>query len=170
MLVSITYCYLLTFFRTVYYFTMLSCKLKSARRSVTLVCDKLSVELSKLPPSINVIAGIKGEIEDLKIKLSALNASREEELEQLIDENPDDASVCVELDKFEEYDRKLASALSSANYCLSRQSNQQSCSGERNVPSVKLPKLNLPFFAGNILEWQEFQESFLAAVYNSSLP
>lgn len=37
-------------------------------------------------------------------------------------------------------------------------------------PDVKLPKLVLPKFTGDVLEWQAFWDQFMAVVHNSDLP
>ena len=39
-----------------------------------------------------------------------------------------------------------------------------------SMTDVKLPKLNLPVFNGDVLQWQSFWDQFVAAVDSTDLP
>ena len=103
--------------------------------------------------------------------------SREDELrtidEALLADEPDD-TLEEEYQTICEYRDRAVSARSRADSYLSdlRADSVSSIASAStfHVSSVNLPKLNLPSFSGDLLDWRPFWSQYKAAVHDSPLP
>ncbi|XP_064083097.1 uncharacterized protein LOC135199108 [Macrobrachium nipponense] len=92
----------------------------------------------------------------------------EEELEQLLDEAHEFRTKSVQPRiQAEDQIRKLAAAAAAAGPgSISGQSSSQ----ESDVTNVKLPKLELPKFSGEVTQWQSFWDQYTSHIDATDLP
>ena len=96
------------------------------------------------------------------------------EVQQRLEETIDPEELSTIIEEFCEWKQEIEFALERANrVCEPRSSNNNNnedndncigSSGERNL--VRLPKLDLPTFSGDFLQWQMFHDSFFSSVHN----
>ncbi|XP_068238777.1 uncharacterized protein [Palaemon carinicauda] len=90
----------------------------------------------------------------------------EEELEQLLDEAHEFRTVSVQPRiQAEDQIRKLAASGSIAGSI-----SGQSSSRESDITNVKLPKLELPKFSGEVTQWQSFWDQYNSHIDATDLP
>lgn len=153
---------------------MLSIKLKTVRASVTRCQNKIHEELDKDESSESQIRLLVKEAKEYKERLSDLHRDKEAELGNKLEEAEDgekedmENEVEKEIQKMEEYVMRINQAIYKGELALEQM--KSGCSGSHSSkPNIRLPKIALPFFSGNVLEWVEFFECFLASVNDTDL-
>ncbi|XP_068232198.1 uncharacterized protein [Palaemon carinicauda] len=93
----------------------------------------------------------------------------EEELEQLLDEAHEFRTISVQPRiQAEDQIRKLAAAACPGSKAGSI--SRQSSSRESDITNVKLPKLELPKFSGEVTQWQSFWDQYNSHIDATDLP
>ena len=151
---------------------MLSVKLKTIRASVTRSVNKLQAELRKEEVEELILRTCVRETKECKERLLELHREKELELDEKLKEDPDEEETLEEVEreceKMEEYVTKISSALAEGEIYL--EGIKPESVGQRvNKPNIRLPKIALPSFSGNVLEWTQFYECFVASVSESNL-
>ena len=124
------------------------------------------------PTSILEFSALLDQLQDIG---SQVNASNEKVQEIMVDdEEVTEEILTEEFSNSQEYKDKLIFGVNQLRFLIeksSAQANDDSVDLSKTLYSncVKLPTLNLPFFDGNILEYQPFMDSFQAAVGNRSI-
>jgi len=137
-------------------------RLGASRGALTKSCNKIDqfrnnedVDLSELQMCRDTLQSQIDRLEHLNDLYDKLNSEvNEEEMEE-------------EYEKMENYREKGDNYISVCKTLL----DCNSCSDKQNPSSVnvKLPKLSLPVFTGDVLKWNEFYESFIEAVDKQSI-
>ena len=107
---------------------------------------------------------IRVQIERLKQTNETVNTLNDEILEEMEAEE----ELAHEIDEIEAYRDDVETALTLAGRVLKQiESNghqELEKRGEYNTSNIHLPKISLPMFSGDLLSWQNFHDSFTAAV------
>lgn len=154
---------------------MLKARLKSVRISVTKLANSMTNDCADDSLDIDVLRVKLCESATLFERMHSINKEREKELEAQLVESPNNGDILremsVEAEKMEEYTTALEHAVAVANTRIKSEddSGESVKSCHDNHKSVRLPKIILPIFSGDILEWQQFFESFNAAVHESNV-
>jgi len=149
---------------------MLALKLKTARTAVTKLSNRLDTAMADERPQINEIEIIVEQLNLQYDNLSSLQDELSNELEQKLNDDPENENlqnlIANELDKSQSYTDKVF-------YCRALVKNFKSTVVINSEPvktcSIKLPKISLPVFSGDILKWPEFIDRYNAAVDASNL-
>lgn len=136
-------------------------KLKSARASLTKTITRLYSASETDSVNLREITICRDTIKSQQERLDELT----KEFDDIFADNLDELSK--QLDKAEEYYSKTQESLSVANMLLVEQNHKQI---EHHEAALKLPKISLPTFSGDILQWQEYFEAFNASVDNQNIP
>ena len=139
-------------------------QIKPLRTILTKTLNSLALECQNIPLDERKINVLVDTVKEKSTRLEVLNSAFIEEIS-----DQDDRVIEKEFEKIEEYRDKVTSCLADAKFLLNSSVNTTSVSSNSNSSSLKLPKLQLPVFSGDVLLWQEFHESFSAAVDNSSI-
>jgi len=134
-------------------------KLKVARAAVTKTINNLRTLKAQDPKNIDEINVYVDTLKSQNSRLQSLN-------EQLDDFELDETEFSEQYSKLENYETNVDIVLAEFSVLL-RSLNTPISDTDKNF--IRLPKLSLPVFDGNILKWQEFVESFKAAVDNPHL-
>jgi len=140
-------------------FTLLNRKLGAARGTVTRTCQSIELLLNTESPDKVQLVTMKGALISQNDRLERLNM----ELDSLVDEI-DERDFNEQLEKIENYREKVDNILSKINVIEAKKNidNVEKC-------SIQLPKLSLPTFDGNVLNWNDFYESFSVCINNRGL-
>jgi len=148
---------------------MLSLKLKTVRSSVTRSINKLTEECNLEHPRKENVQKYMGELISNRDRLLVCHKEKETELEKMLEENPEDQGVMEnaerEIEKMEKYLSEIDCVLAEGKVNIERV--ESTTEVEKN--HIRLPKISLPTFGGNILEWIEFKECFDAAINETNL-
>jgi len=143
--------------------------------SVTKSINKLEDECQSIPIDEMKVKKSAKELVCLKSRLVDLHLENEKYLENLMEGDPEDenveAKVSEEMDKMNGYLERIESALVESEVILERvvseKKENERFSEQRS--SIRLPKIGLPTFSGDVLKWVEFIECFEAAVNQSEI-
>ena len=128
--------------------------------------DISAVELTRLVEDYNRRADHLEECEralELYIDETQIEAHIDEEATYIEGKNRIKDRALVKLDEL------AVTAATAATLASDSSSSSHSDSGVRHhLAQVKLPKLNLPHFTGDVLEWTPFYESFMAHIGNNA--
>ena len=141
----------------------LKLRLKTIRSSITKTCNSFSSFYSSEPDDFIETQAYLDALTDLFERMNVANT----ELMAVLETDSDESHVEAELEKVESYRSELIKHIGRAKVLLSRsgtrsESNSQSGS---TVSFSRLPKINLPIFSGDVLEWASFEERFLSAMH-----
>jgi len=128
-------------------------KLGASRAALTKTVNKIN----ELDPAAeeNIL-----QVESFKSTL--INQSeRLEGLNEEIDEKCNEDKLEEEFEKVEDYRTSFSMALGICDNIITR---LKSCTTSSNSHNLRLPKLSLPTFSGEILEFQEFMEAFTLVI------
>ena len=111
-------------------------------------------------------------LEDFDMRLLAYDEAqaeleyitRKEDLDQIIQEAYDYRCGCKKVRL------RAVSRLATLDENLRKEDNASVSANSNSKPDVKLPKLILPEFKGEVVEWQSFWDQFNAVVHQSELP
>ena len=157
---------------------MISLKLKLVRESAECALTNLLASLQDSELDRLSVTCFLNELNNFKHRLTELNEQYEIQLtEKLTNSDGSEETeiyVLSELKKIEDYTTKIDSALLKAETVLKIEDDNsiistENANNQNNPHSIKLPKINLPTYAGNILEWREFYESFKTSVIYQTL-
>ena len=102
------------------------------------------------------------QIENLNVQVKESNAKIQA---YLFEEDPtEDHMLTDELNGEQEYEDRVIATIIQLSHMNISEGPKSETTRVKSMASVKLPTLHLPFFDGNILEWQQFMDSFKAAV------
>ena len=128
--------------------------------------DISAVELTRLVEDYNRRADHLEECEralELYIDETQIEAHIDEEATYIEGKNRIKDRAVVKLDEL------AVTAATAATLASDSSSSSHADSGVRHhLAQVKLPKLNLPHFTGDVLEWTPFYESFMAHIGNNA--
>jgi hypothetical protein len=156
---------------------MIASKLRCVRDSCSKKCSAIVFEIQSTV-SHDRICALKLEIDILEKRLTAANKDMENLFNEELDAKTDDDEMILEqIDKHcaesEILNDQLAEISCMLQSKLQLWASQESVVAHNNSnfhdSHIRLPKLNLPTFSGNVLEWHEFFESFVAAVHKSDI-
>jgi len=155
---------------------MLSVKLKTVRCSVTKSINKLLAFVQEEGMNETDVRLTVRELEGNRDRLVELHREQEKALEELLEAEPEDDNtekkVEEEFIKMNEYIERIDSALAEADLALQRlkvEDEKGSNLGSNKSVHIRLPKIALPQFNGDVLKWTEFFECFEAAVTQADL-
>jgi len=134
-------------------------KLAASRGAVT----KSIKKLEELLQDSSQIQEIQAFVDNLTTQ-----ATRLEKLNDLVDKVIPEEELEDQYDKIEDYRTDVELCLSVSKNTISNQ-NANKIHKSKQHQSLKLPKLTLPQFTGEVLEWQEFIETFSITVDKQSL-
>ena len=140
-------------------------KRKAAKRWVTRLGNELMSLLTK--PSLGVIE-LKAVIENFDSRLSKLD-----EVQSEIEVELDSDLLDDDLDKAAEFRTKsLIPRMKAAEKLLElhKKDDDDFSTNESSAAGVKLPKLELLKFKGEVTEWQSFWDQFSSHIDNSDIP
>jgi len=150
---------------------MLASKLKVVRSSVTRSVNKLESECEQ--ENIENVKKVLKEVCSNRDRLEELHSEKESELTKLLENNPGseeiENSVNQELEKIEEYINRIQSAVATAETLIERELERTPLERDKDSACIRLPKITLPKFSGNVLEYVEFHEGFETAINKSNL-
>ena len=135
-------------------------RLKSLRSAITKTTNTVEESLTHSPIDIDTIECLLNTLKDQSVRVELLNSEYGKALE-----SASDKEVEPELDKMEHYRSLVTQTITNCNRVLTLPKPVHV--NADNV--VRLPKLTLPTFSGDVLAWCEFEESFLAAVDSTKL-
>ena len=134
-------------------------QIRSARASVTKVVNELNTMLLQSSIDASELETLKYSLERKNDRLSELNKQFQASMESLTD-----SELQVEIDKIEEYNDKVDVVLAKVKVRCNCINASSASTKPTFVATCKLPKLDLPCFYGDVLTFQDFIESFKAAV------
>ena len=132
-------------------------KLKVVRSSVAKACNSIFAACALANPDPDEITLLLDSLREKSTRLDAVNAEIETEFTDM-----EESEIELEFERMEKYSEDISFATSKAKQILA--SSKTATNRTVNDDCVKLPKLDLPHFSGDVLEWASFDESFLAAV------
>ena len=145
-------------------------RLKSKRSSVTKLCNRVCESLESVSISSVCVRTSLNECLKLEESLEILHVARENEMQVEaeaagVGENTEDAML-EEFEKMDEYREKLSHVIAICRARLHEVEENVSSQGESHAQNahIRLPKITLPTFSGDILEWTSFIECFDAAI------
>ena len=133
-------------------------KTRTAYRGVlTKTLNCLKNELSSTPRDKEKILAVADRVQATEAKIDEL----QKQLEECIPE--DELEGCIEeYCEWKDEIKFMLDKVHNSNNC--NKTAKDTGTGERN--NIRLPKLDLPAFSGDFLEWQMFHDSFLSSVHN----
>jgi len=130
-------------------------RLAAPRGSLTKACSKLSDALNNSPVNIAEVKVCRDTIIALNNRLESFN----KDIEANIDASETD-NLEQEYEKIEHYCTKAFEHIAQADYVI----NENKANKQSNETTVRLPKISLPIFDGDVLKWQEYIEAFTVGV------
>ena len=144
-------------------------KIRAGHRSaVTRMLGQISTALEADPPDIDRLALLKLTLNE---KLETLN-KLDSEIIDLMDED----ALEDEIHQSDEWKEKIFNALTRMNKVFNSTTPPTSMSATPPTPpsvppdrgaKVRLPKITLPHFNGNLMKWTSFWDSYESAVHNN---
>jgi len=131
-------------------------KLAASRGALTKSLNKMNVLENQEEIDISQIRSIKATIEAQSTRLETLNDG----IDTIIGKHDADA-LDEQYEKAEEYRSKTSDCLSRCEMLLEMEKSNKE---ESQKHHMKLPKLTLPTFNGDVIEWHEFIEAFTLVV------
>ena len=140
----------------------------ACRGWVTRECKNLATTLED--PELNVVK-LSAAMDEFDKRLTNLDNVQSRYELSLEDEDAILNDITTAAD-FRDSARKVRTLAAEKFKELSGDSNNKSAAhvSSFSITDVKLPKLNLPVFNGDVLQWQSFWDQFVAAVDSTDLP
>ena len=140
-------------------------KLKVCRRSLTLCMTELTDLCNKVPANVNDIKVSVAALKDKNNRLESLN----DEYDRTAD-HTDEQIYEEQLTKMETYRDSVARILATTDNLIAADHKASASFAQASNSSIRLPRLELPTFDGDVLKWHAFFEAFTNSVHSRNIP